>query len=94
MTDKHQIAAYVSDEQYQSVKAAADANDQSVSRWLIDAAQMRLDQEGMQSAAQRYRVEQQLLELVDEAADRAADRIVAQIDEGPDPDKDLSWGDD
>jgi uncharacterized protein (DUF1778 family) len=94
MTDKQQIAAYVSDEQYRSVKAAADANDQSVSRWLIDAAQMRLDQEGVRSAAQQYRVEEHLLELVDEAADRAADRIVEQIDDGPDPDENVSWGDD
>lgn len=94
MTDKHQIAAYVSDEQYQSIKAAADANDQSVSRWLTDAAQQRLDRDGTQSAAQRYRVEERLLELVDQAADRAADRIVENLDDGPDPDQNVQWGDD
>lgn len=97
MTRKEQISGYVSTDEKKSIKSHAAANDMSVSQWVTQACREKIERETLADDAQRYRVEQRLLALVDDASDRAADQITEQVldalaDQGAIDDGQYEWG--
>jgi hypothetical protein len=104
MTERKQVSGYVSEEEHTTIKAKANAEDRSMSVWVAEACREKIEREGLEEAGQRYRIEQHLLGLVDDAADQAADRIVERVtaeldteDSGvepaePGPDGTYDWG--
>ena len=74
-----QLICHVDEETARTVRAKAEREDVSISQWVGEAVDQRIEREGMMSEGQRYRVEERLLDLVDDAADRAADQIVDQV---------------
>ena len=74
-----QLICHVDEETARTVRAKAERDEVSISQWVGEAVDQRIEREGMMSEGQRYRVEERLLDLVDEAADRAADQIVDQV---------------
>lgn len=79
MTEKERIVGYVDEAQKQDIEWLAEDADCSVSAWVAEAAQEKLEREKFEELANRYRIEQRLLELVDTAADRAADDLTAEV---------------
>lgn len=67
-------------EEHRTIKAKAESEDRSVSKWVAEAAQEKIEREGLESKGQQYQIEQRLMAMVDDAADRAADRIVDEIE--------------
>jgi len=104
MTGKKQVSGYVSEEEHTTITAKANAEDRSISTWIAEACREKIEREGLEEAGQRYRIEQQLLGLVDDAADQAADRIVERVTTKldtensevepaePGPDGNYDWG--
>ena len=74
-----QLICHVDEETARTVRAKAEREDVSISQWVGEAVTQRIEREGMMSEGQRYRVEERLLDLVDDAADQAADRIVDRV---------------
>lgn len=76
---RKQITGYVSESTHRSLTAKAQASDLSVSEFVGTAVEEKLEREGIESRADRYQIEERVLRLVDDAADRAAERIVEQV---------------
>lgn len=81
MANKKQISGYVSREEYRTIKAKAESEDRSISSWVAEAAAEKIEREGLEATGARYQIEQRLMGLVDEAADRAAEKIVEDVEE-------------
>lgn len=79
MSDKARIVGYVDEGQKQDIERLAEDADLSVSAWVAEAAREKIEREKFEELANRYRIEQRLLELVDTAADRAVDEITAEV---------------
>lgn len=79
MTDKARIVGYIDEDHKQDIERLAEDTDRSVSAWVAEAAREKLEREKFEDLTDRYRIEQRLLELVDTAADRAADDITAEV---------------
>ena len=80
MGNKKQIVGYVTDEEYRTVAAKAESEDRSISEWVVEATFEKIEREGLESRGQQYQIEQRLMRLVDDAADRAAEQIVEEIE--------------
>ncbi|RJS96611.1 hypothetical protein [Halococcus sp. IIIV-5B] len=96
MTDKKQIAGYVSRAEYRTISAKAESEDRSISSWVAEAASEKIEREGLESAGAQYQIERRLMSMVDQAADRAADRIVEELSapsDGDPGDDYYDWGD-
>ncbi|MFB6253061.1 MAG: hypothetical protein ABEI06_00460 [Halobacteriaceae archaeon] len=76
---RKQISGYVDAEEKETFKAHANAADMSISEWVVEACREKVERQGLADQAQRYRIEQRLLTLVDDAAERAADQITDEI---------------
>lgn len=96
------IPVYVDEEQEAMIEKAADREDMSKSAWMAAAAKEKLDRDMLDSLAHQYDLEQRLLGLVDDAADRAADQVADEIRdvlndeldiEDQDETETLEWGD-
>lgn len=79
MTEKSRLVGYVGEQTARSAKAKADAADMSQSEWVAAAVEEKIEREGMQSAGENFRVEERLLDLVDQASERAAAKIVEEV---------------
>ena len=90
MGESEQVAGYVDSELARSIKARAEVEDMSVSEFVATACKEKLERDGLEDAATRYRVEERMMTLVDEAADRAADRIVEGVQNGDSGS--IEWG--
>jgi hypothetical protein len=94
---ENQIITYVTDSEQREIQAHAQAEEQSASEWLREAASLRIEQEGLESASSRYEVEDRLLDLVDQAASEAAEQIVEELKKEEDIDigideETIEWG--
>lgn len=96
MSRDKQIMTYVSQGESRSIEARATANDQSISEWLREAAFEKIEREDLESKTERFRIEERLLDLVDESAERAAEKIVEELRANDDLDQDdnpyADWG--
>ena len=90
MGESEQVAGYVDAELARSIKARAEVEDMTVSEFVAAACKEKLERDGLEDAATRYRVEERMMALVDEAADRAADRIVEGVENGDSGS--IEWG--
>lgn len=90
MGESKQVSGYVSEDMARSISARAEVEGVSVSEFVATACREKLERDGLESAATQFRVEQRLMELVDDAADRAADRMVEQIENGDSGS--IEWG--
>jgi hypothetical protein len=79
MTHDNRVVGYVSDEDFRSLSARADAHDMSKSEWVRKAVEEKLDREGLDDAARRFEIEDRLLGIADQIADRAADQLAADL---------------
>ncbi len=79
MARDKQIITYVDDPERRTIEAKATAADQSVSEFVREAIEEKIEREGLESTGQRYQFEERLLDLVAEASDQAADRITDQV---------------
>lgn len=97
MGQRTQVSGYVDEDEKQSFAAHAEAADMSLSKWVVEACREKVERQGMADQAQRYRIEQRLMTLVDDAADRAADQITEEVlaaldDQGVVDDGEYDWG--
>lgn len=96
MVGNKQVTGYVSESTHRSISAKAEAEGMSVSEFVGEAIEEKIERDGLESAADRYRIEERMLRLVDDAADQAADRIVERVAaaaESTDDDDDMyDWG--
>lgn len=76
---RKQISGYVDEEEKQAFKAHAEAAEMSLSESVVEACREKVEREGLADEAQRYQIEDRLLRLVDDAADRAADQIAEEV---------------
>ena len=90
MGESEQVAGYVDAELARSIKARAEVEEMTVSEFVAAACREKLERDGLEDAATRYRVEERMMTLVDEAADRAADRIVEGVQNGDSGS--IEWG--
>lgn len=90
VADSKQVSGYVDERLARSIAARAEVEDMSVSEFVATACREKLERDGLEDSATRYRVEERMMELVDDAADRAADRIVGQIENGDSGS--IDWG--
>lgn len=77
---RSRIVAYVDESVARTVAAKAAAEDKSDSEWVGDAISEKIEREGMESLGERYEIEERLLDLVDESAERAAEKIVEELE--------------
>ena len=80
MGNRKQIVGYVTDEEYRTIAAKAESEDRSISEWIVEAAHEKIEREGLETRGQQYRIEQRLMQMVEDAADRAAEQIVDEIE--------------
>lgn len=74
------MVGYVDDSTYRSLSARATAEDKSESEFVREAVTEKLDRQGLDDAARRFEIEDRLLSIGDEIADRAAGQLVSQLD--------------
>lgn len=79
MSNDNRVVGYVDDPAYRSLSARADAADMSHSEWVREAIEEKLDREGLDDAARRFEIEDRLLGIADQIADRAADQLAADL---------------
>lgn len=93
--DNH-FQTYLADAQARTVRAQATAADQSLAEYVREAIEEKIERDGIEAKSERYRVEERILDLVDESAERAADKIVEELkqnDELSDEDNPYAdWG--
>lgn len=75
------VAFYTSEETKEDIERAAERAGESVSEWVGKACKQRLEREALEGMTDQYRVEQRLLSLVEESADRVADEIADEVAE-------------
>lgn len=87
MNRDDQIMLYLSNSEKRTIHAKAQAADLSMSEWVREATEEKIEREGMESATERYRIEERILDLLDESADRAAEKIVEELRKNDDLDR-------
>lgn len=96
MTRDKQIMTYVTESHARTIDAQATARDMSVSEWLREASEEKIEREGLEAKTERYRIEERLLDLIDESAERAAEKIVEELRKNDDLDEEdnpyADWG--
>lgn len=93
MTRDNRVVGYVDDSTYQSLSARAISEDKSESEWVREAIGEKLDREGLDDAARRFEIEDRLLAIGDQIADRAADQLAAELRDGSGDDSEtVEWG--
>lgn len=87
---------YVTQAERRSIEARATANDQSTSEWLREAAHEKIERDDLESKTERFRIEERILDLVDDSAERAAQKIVEELKQNDDLDQEenpyADWG--
>jgi len=79
MAEKERVVGYVRNSVYQTIADRAEANEQSVSEFVAEACREKIERDSVESASQLYRFEERLLESIDNASERAADRIATHV---------------
>lgn len=96
MNRDDQIMLYVTNNEKRTIHAKAQAADLSMSEWVREATEEKIEREGMEATSERYRIEERILDLIDESADRAAEKIVEELRNNDDLDREdnpyADWG--
>lgn len=75
MTDKEKISGWVDEDLKSDAERIAEDRDQSVSKFVEAAVRKEIEREKLEALSDQYSIEQRILSMVDDAADRAADQI-------------------
>ena len=75
MTEKERISGWVDEGLKSDAERIAEDRDQSVSKFVEAAVRKEIEREKLEVLTDQYSIEQRILSMVDDAADRAADQI-------------------
>lgn len=78
---RERIPVYVDADRAADIEAAADRADMSKSGWMAEAAEEKLHREQLEELADQYDLEQRLLRLVRDSADRVSEELRGEIRE-------------
>lgn len=79
MSGSERLVGYVDTDTKTDVEQLADKKDLSVSEYVAEAVEEKVEQDQLGGLSQEYSVEMKLLRLVDGAVDRVADEAAEQI---------------
>jgi metal-responsive CopG/Arc/MetJ family transcriptional regulator len=91
---KQQTTIYLPEELRKRIDSHVDNEGLSRNEWIETALREQLQEQQLDRASDRYRVEQKLLRMVEISADRAAEKIVNEIADELDHDPGESTADD
>lgn len=96
MSNKKQTTVYLPEELRSRIDSHVEQEGMSRNEWIETALREQLQEQQLDQASDRYRVEQKLLRMVELSADQAAERIVDELKDelDHDHDRDESTADD
>lgn len=79
MSKDERLVGYVSSETKASVEQLAARKDQSVSEFVAEAVDEKVEKEKLGTLSEEYSVEMKLLRMIDSATDRAVDEMSDEV---------------